>query len=139
MLFSRYRRQIINTFYYILAIIYGILASNFAYLKASLFEKNWLKAMLTGNLLFGGFFIISFIIYRFISKSDFWEKGYRKTAFLGVLTFIIAAFVRIYLDGGKILENLIYWLDFCVIAVAPATIIFSVILGINSLTKKSNR
>ncbi len=136
MFFSKNRRFIMNLIYGILGLAYGYFAYKYIFNKYEIIDDNYTKIMVSATLIFSIYYIGIFLYFRFISKSDFWEKRFTRTTILTMINYALFSLNEFYVRTKEIGLALNNFVQLIIISFLPSLVVWAVIFLLNTYKTK---
>ncbi len=134
MFFSKNRRFIMNLLYGILGLVVGYVAYKYAF-NNEFTSDNYMKIMLSMSLFFSIYYIIAYLYFKFVSKSDFWEKRFTRTTLLTMINYCLFSLNEFYVKTKVLGDTFSSFIQLIVISLVPSLVVWALIFFFNSHNK----
>lgn len=125
-----------NLIYGILGLAYGYFAYKYIFNKYEIIDDNYTKIMVSATLIFSIYYIGIFLYFRFISKSDFWEKRFTRTTILTMINYALFSLNEFYVRTKEIGLALNNFVQLIIISFLPSLVVWAVIFLLNTYKTK---
>ena len=128
-----------NVISIVFSIIYGLFTFNYIYNHNEYLDQALVKIMITGGILFSIFlifiFIVIFIVLKFVLKIPKWDKKFSFLSLICFISFAIYSLFKIFYNSSSLKVAFTFGLEFVIDAMAPALLLFSMLLCFGSYLK----
>ena len=124
-----------NVISIVFSIIYGLFTFNYIYNHNEYLDQALVKIMITGGILFSIFLIFIFIVLKFVLKIPKWDKKFSFLSLICFISFAIYSLFKIFYNSSSLKVAFTFGLEFVIDAMAPALLLFSMLLCFGSYLK----